>query len=100
MARRVKDIRSYDSHRFFCMKCGMENFTIPRKGNQKHEKFHRKKLYCWHCQCEVNNIECRNQEEVDEFRENFAKGMYVDECEESLRAIRSTSEWKKLLGKK
>lgn len=100
MARRVKDIRSYNSHRFFCMKCGMENFTIPRKGNQKHEKFHRKKLYCWHCQCEVNNIECRNQEEVDEFRENFAKGMYVDECEESLRAIRSASEWEKLLGKK
>lgn len=91
MGRRSKDIRSYESHRFFCMKCGMENFTIPRKGNQKHEKFHRKKLYCWHCRCEVNNIECRNQAEVDEFRENFENGVYKDECEESLAAIKKIS---------
>jgi len=89
MGRRSKDIRSYECHRFFCIKCGMENFTIPRKGNQKHEKFHRKKLYCWHCRQEINNIECRNQAEVDEFKENFENGVYQNECEESLSFVRN-----------
>ena len=57
--------------------------SCPQTGKQK-EKFHRKKLYCLNCKTEVNHIECRNQEEIETFKMNFALGLYKEEAAESL----------------
>jgi hypothetical protein len=85
-----------NEHRFFCVKCGTET-PLARKKGQKKEKFHRKRLWCYHCKEEINHIECRNDYEVIEFKENFEKGMYIDEIEESLDHCRDSREWKKFL---
>ena len=59
-----------------------------RKRGFQHERFHRKKLYCPHCKLELNCIECKNDEDVYEFKENFEKGAYKDEAEDSLHYVR------------
>lgn len=74
-------------HRFFCMNCGQEGIQVWRKTSHKYQKHHRKKLYCYHCKQDVNHVECRNDEEVREFREAFANGEYKDEVKESLDFI-------------
>lgn len=58
-----------------------------RRQGFKHEGMHRKKLYCIHCKQEINHIECRTYEEVEEFRLNFENGVYKDEAEESVRYV-------------
>ena len=70
----------------------VEDKLIPlaRKINHAREKFHRKKLYCPWCKVTINHIECRNDEEVQEFLERFQKGEYQDEAKESLVVSRST----------
>lgn len=77
-----------ESHSFYCINCGNKGLDIPRKVSHQYGKFHRKKLYCFYCKKEINHIECRNQAEVDEFKENFENGVYKDECEESIAALR------------
>lgn len=43
---------------------------------------------------EVNHIECRNDKEIEEFKENFAAGAYKEELEESLKVIKKeNSVW-------
>ena len=58
--------KSYKTHRFFCIKCGNEGIPIARKQGHKHERFHRKKLYCPFCKVEINHIECQTDEDVYE----------------------------------
>ena len=58
-----------------------------RKQGFQHGKMHRKKLYCIHCKQEINHVECKTYEEVEEFRINFENGVYKDEAEESIRYI-------------
>ena len=82
----------YDRHDFYCMKCGKKGIPVQRKINHKHGKHHRKKLWCMYCKQEVNHIECRNDQEVQEFLENFAAGMYKEEVEESLNYIQKENE--------
>ena len=77
----------YMKHEFYCMKCGNRGIDLMRKHGHQHKKFHRKKLYCIHCKTEVNHIECRNELEVEEFKERFANGDFVEECESSLAYI-------------
>lgn len=77
-------------HRFFCIKCGAET-PLPRKKGKQHEKFHRKKLWCYHCKLEINHVECKNEIEVAKFKEDFEKGEFTDEAEESLAHVRNTS---------
>jgi hypothetical protein len=60
-----------------------------RRDAKKHTPFHRKKLYCLYCKTEVNHIECTNQLEVAEFKDNFEKGAYIDESEASISFIRA-----------
>jgi hypothetical protein len=36
---------------------------------------------------EVNHIECRNDSEVYEFKQNFAEGVYKEEAEQSVNFI-------------
>lgn len=44
-----------------------------------------KKLWCWHCKEEMNCVECKNDEEVKEFKNNFLAGKYLKEVERSTR---------------
>ena len=41
---------------------------------------------------EVNHIECRNDEEIREFRENWLAGAYEEELKESLNVIKKEKE--------
>lgn len=82
-------MRNYTEHKFYCMKCGNKGIPIMRRDAKKHTPFHRKKLYCLYCKTEVNHIECTNQLEVAEFKDNFEKGAYIDESEASISFIRS-----------
>ena len=77
-------------HDFYCIKCGQKSLSIPRNDGRLHGKFHRKKLYCFHCGEEINCIECRNEDEVREFKKSFNKGEFIDEAEESLANCRDT----------
>lgn len=80
---------SYSSSRFFCLNCGKEGIPLLRKRGQERKSFHRKKIYCYHCQNTINHIECRSDEDVKKFKEDFEKGVYVNEAKESLDFVRS-----------
>ena len=80
-------------HKFYCISCGKEGIPLQRKGSQLKEKFHRKKLYCPWCKLTINMIECRNDQEVKEFKEAFERGDFKNEVEESIRLSRSTRIW-------
>ena len=56
----------------------------------KHEGMHRKKLYCVFCKQEVNHVECKTLDEIEEFRYNFENGVYKDEAEASLSFVGSS----------
>ena len=86
-------MRNYTEHSFYCLKCGNKGIPIMRRDAKKHTPFHRKKLYCLYCKTEVNHIECTNQLEVAEFKENFEKGAYIDEAKASISFIRSGGVW-------
>ena len=81
---------SYENHDFYCMNCGRKGIPLSRRVSLQHGKFHRKKLYCIYCKEEVNHIECRTPEEVEEFKENFENGVYKDEAQDSLSYVRSS----------
>ena len=68
---------------FYCLLCGKKSFTLPRKDCKRKEKFHRKKLYCLNCRCEVNHIELKSDAEVYEFKQAFEDGLYKEEALES-----------------
>ena len=77
-------------HSFYCMKCGNKAMELSRKRGFQHERFHRKKLYCPYCKLELNCIECKNDEDVYEFKENFEKGVYENEVKDSLYYLGSS----------
>ena len=76
-------------HDFYCLKCGRKGLPVHRRIGHQHAKFHRKKLYCFYCQEEINHMECRTQAEIDEFKAAFERGDFVDEAEESICFIQS-----------
>ena len=82
-------MRNYTEHKFYCMNCGRVGIPIMRPDSRRHERHHRKKLYCLTCKVEVNHIECSNSEEENEFLTNFKEGAYLNEAKESILAIRS-----------
>lgn len=75
---------NYANHSFYCISCGNVGIPIMRKQGQKRGSMHRKRLYCVHCRQDVNHIECKNQDEIEEFRLNFQNGVYKEEAEKSL----------------
>ena len=77
----------YNPHSFYCLKCGNRALTLQRPDSRKREKFHRKKLYCYHCKQEINCIECKNDNEVYEFKQAFNNGEYKEEAQISLQYI-------------
>ena len=92
--------KSFTEHSFYCIKCGNKGLPLMRKNCLKHKKFHRKKLYCIHCKEEVNHIECKTDDEVEEFKRDFEKGVYVNEAEESLSFIRTSGMRQEHLGER
>ena len=91
---------STTEHQFYCIKCGKRGIPLARKCGAQREKYHRKKLFCLNCKQEVNHVECRNQEEIDQFKIWFEEGMFKDEAEESISYVRSSGIWKDDLDKK
>ena len=79
----------FNEHDFYCIKCGHKGIPLSRKQGHQHERFHRKKLFCIYCQQEVNHIECKNDEDVAEFKRNFENGVYKNEAEESVSYVRA-----------
>lgn len=78
----------YIEHSFYCIQCGKKGIPCQRRAGHEHGKHHRKKLYCLYCGEEVNHIECRNDNEVAEFKENFEKGAYKEEAQTSIDYIK------------
>lgn len=74
-----------NERKFFCINCGNQGIPIMRKSNHYYGKGHLKKLYCLTCKCEVNHLECRNNEEVEEFKINFSEGKFTDLAKESIK---------------
>lgn len=85
--------KDYVEHSFYCIKCGNKGIPLMRNQGHQHGRFHRKKLYCPCCQVVINHIECKTPEDIEEFLENFENGVYIDEAEESLDAVRNS--WKR-----
>ena len=79
--------RGYAEHSFYCINCGQRGIPLSRPQGFKHEKMHRKKLYCVTCKCEVNHVECKTFDEIEEFRNNFTNGVYKNEAKESLSFV-------------
>lgn len=84
---------AYKEHNFYCINCGNKGIPLRRKVGFQHGKFHRKKLYCPYCKMEINHVECKTQEDVENFLEDFKNGVYKDEAEESILACRSSKLW-------
>ena len=83
----------YETHKFYCLACGEEGLPIQRKLSRQKERFHRKKLFCPHCHNTVNHIECKTMEDIEIFKEEFAKGVYKNEAEGSLAISGNTWLW-------
>ena len=82
----------YTEHSFYCMRCGQKGVPIARRDSHNHSKHHRKKLWCPWCGMEVNHIECRTTQEVEEFKEKFNAGEYKEEVLESLDYIKKENQ--------
>ena len=71
---------NYTEHSFYCINCGRRGIPVQRRDSHNHSKHHRKKLWCIYCGREFNHIECRTDEEVREFREQFEAGVFKEEA--------------------
>lgn len=91
MSKRPKSFSKYEDHSFYCLNCGNKGIPIWRNRGHLHEKNHRKALYCPYCKTTVNHIEITNFEEIENFKENFNKGLYKEEAIESIMYIKNES---------
>ena len=82
----------FELHDFYCLQCG-SHLALPRKTGHQHSSFHRKKLYCYKCKEDCNHIEIKNFAELEEFKENFENGVYINECNQSLDYCRMSRQW-------
>ena len=63
-------------HKFYCTRCGNEGIPIFRRGNQRREAGHLKKLYCLHCKEEVNHAEICDNYTYNSFMLEFNLGNF------------------------
>lgn len=82
---KIRNVRNYCSHYFYCISCGQRNIPVMRSRGDRRERQHRKVLYCPWCKHVVNMIECYDDQDVYEFKQNFEKGKYLEEAKESLK---------------
>ena len=71
-------------HDFYCIKCGQKGISLPRKRGELHGANHLKKMYCPHCQTVVNHVECKNELDAYQFKEDFLAGKYLEEDQKPL----------------
>lgn len=71
-------------HDFYCIKCGQKGISLPRKRGELHGANHLKKMYCPHCQTVVNHVECKNEFDAYQFKEDFLAGKYLEEAQKPL----------------
>lgn len=57
--KRSHDIRRMILSDFYCTRCGNKGLPVFRTAGQKREPGHLKKLFCLHCQKEINMVEVR-----------------------------------------
>ena len=81
---------NYETHDFYCLKCGKPTVPVVRKTAKKREKFHRKRLWCCNCKMEINCVEITSYEEKEIFMEAFNNGEFKDEAAESLCHVGDT----------
>ena len=79
----ARGIRAFESHDFYCTKCGRKGIPCQRRRGHQHSRGHLKKLFCLYCNEEVNHYECRNLDDVEKFKRKFEKGVY-QECQNVL----------------
>ena len=84
------------SHDFYCINCGNKGIELMRQQSHQHKRYHRKKLYCLNCKCEVNHIECKTYDEIQEFKSNFENGVYKDEAKESISTVGASTQGQNL----
>ena len=77
MGRRANNFLFHD---FYCINCGQKGIPLTRQQSHQRGAFHRKLMYCYHCQHTVNHIECRNEIEKAQFLLDFAEGKYKEEA--------------------
>lgn len=59
MSKKLKNIRKIYLSDFYCTCCGNKGIPIFRTAGQEREPGHLKKIFCLHCQKEVNMVEVR-----------------------------------------
>lgn len=72
----ARGTRSFESHDFWCVKCGRKGIPCQRKKGHQHSRGHLKKLFCIYCNEEVNHYECRTLEDVENFKRKFQEGVF------------------------
>lgn len=80
-----RNCRNYETVDFYCINCGSKSIPLARAGNKRRGKDHRKNMYCPRCKHTINHIECRNEDEVNQFLEDYKNGVYKDEAEAELQ---------------
>ena len=75
--------RSYVRSDFYCPNCGKSVSIQRRKGYQR-ASGHRKKMYCPWCRNTLNMIECKTQDDIEEFKERFFAGEFAEEVKASI----------------
>lgn len=73
-----------DIHDFYCLHCGNKVYSCVRPQAKRRERLHRKKLYCPWCKVTLNCVECRDDQDVFEFKTAFENGEYKEECKLSI----------------
>ena len=83
----TRNIKNYRTHDFYCLNCGKRNISVMRPRGFLRERGHRKVMYCPHCKLDVNHLECRNDEDVFNFKIDFEEGKYIQEAKESINFL-------------
>lgn len=83
------NIKGYQMSRFFCTECGKEGLPVFRNNGQKRKGGHLKKLYCPHCRKELNFVEIKDSYTIDDFKEEFKLGRFVDGNRTEVKDLKS-----------
>lgn len=78
---------NFSVHQFMCPICGKETIPVARRTSHQRFKGHRKWLYCPWCHKQVNTYECRNEEELMDFRAKFETGEISQSYEAELASM-------------
>ena len=81
------------SHEFYCIHCGNKGIPLPRKLGQFREKGHYKNIYCINCKNTTRHTELYSELDVNRFKEDFKKGVYIEDAKNDNFTCRSSWVW-------